>query len=158
MQRKRVALEIEPGAVLKRYSKAESRKLAQQWLAAFGVDARGANTKAYLWHVFSFERYASASKNEARKLYEQQIAPTYIVLTNDQEEAIETDALASWCSHADFYVSPPNFAWTMAFTHEDGWLGPYFAMHQHYDALHQANLAQIQKNQEIELAKQEGWL
>jgi len=30
--------------------------------------------------------------------------------------------------YADVYVTPPDFAWTMAFTHEqDAGLGPYFA-------------------------------
>jgi hypothetical protein len=31
------------------------------------------------------------------------------------------------CSGADVLVIDIDFQWTMAFTHEDGWYGPYFA-------------------------------
>jgi hypothetical protein len=30
-------------------------------------------------------------------------------------------------SGQDIYVWPNGLDWTMAFTHEDGWLGPYFS-------------------------------
>lgn len=50
----------------------------------------------------------------------------------------------------------------MAFTHEDGWLGPYFAKHPNYDALVLQEIergrAIQRKAQEIARAKQEGWL
>jgi len=49
-------------------------------------------------------------------------------------------------------------AWTMAFTHEDGWLGPYFAKHSQYSKLNQENIDQIAKAQAIEQARQKGWL
>jgi len=46
----------------------------------------------------------------------------------------------------------------MAFTHEDGWLGPYFAKHSQYDKLNQQNIKSIEKALSIEQAKQKGWL
>jgi hypothetical protein len=30
-------------------------------------------------------------------------------------------------SGLDIYVWPDGLEWTMAFTHEDGWFGPYFS-------------------------------
>ena len=35
--------------------------------------------------------------------------------------------LEQGADEADAYVFPPDLAWTMVFTHEDGWLGPYFS-------------------------------
>lgn len=62
----------------------------------------------------------------------------------------------------DYCVFPANLAWTMAFTHEDGWLGPYFAKHPDYSKLiaQEAELHSIRqrKNREIKRAKQNGWL
>lgn len=58
---------------------------------------------------------------------------------------------------ADCLVFPPNFAWTMAFTHEDGWLGPFFATHPNVDRLDAANLAQIRKQRELVEARAKGW-
>ena len=61
----------------------------------------------------------------------------------------------------DYCVFPANLAWTMAFTHEDGWLGPYFARHPDYEALtRQAarqQLAAARKAQQLEWAKKMGY-
>jgi hypothetical protein len=48
-------------------------------------------------------------------------------------------------------------AWTMAFTHEDGWLGPYFARHASYQNLNAENLAMIRKAKKAEEARLKGW-
>jgi hypothetical protein len=45
----------------------------------------------------------------------------------------------------------------MAFTHEDGWLGPYFALHNDFAKLNEANLANLQKISEAKAAKLKGW-
>jgi hypothetical protein len=39
----------------------------------------------------------------------------------------------------DFHVFPKNFAWSMAFTHEDGWIGPKFFKHVKYEQLQKQN-------------------
>ena len=46
----------------------------------------------------------------------------------------------------------------MAFTHEEGWMGPYFAKHENYETLKLKNEKQIEKNKQIEIAKQKGWM
>jgi len=49
----------------------------------------------------------------------------------------------------------------MAFTHEEGWLGPYFAKNKNYKILEKRNQDQyknqIEKLRQIELAKSKGW-
>jgi hypothetical protein len=155
-------LEVEPGRLLRRFSEDEALKLVDQWVGIYAQNAQGANLKAYLWHTFSFGAYPSVCKREAELLYEQQIATEVVVLSNDRRSALLTDALPTKCDVMDYLVFPTNFAWSMAFTHEDGWLGPYFAKHANYDALVQQDReraqAQRRKEQEIERAKREGWL
>lgn len=149
--------QVQPGSVLRRYSEEEAAGLLAQWLEAFGTSRRGVNTKAYLWHIFSADRYPSASGAEALAQYRQQAAPEYIVLSNDRKLAFATDSLPEKCSLSDYYVFPSNLAWTMAFTHEDGWLGPYFARHGNFAKLIEANLAKLQKTREAEAARLKGW-
>ena len=86
------------------------------------------------------------------------MAPEYIVLSNSNELAIETKKLPVNCNLSDYYVFPKNLAWTMAFTHEEGWYGPYFAKHPEYDLLTERNLMRIQKNKEMQMAKENGWI
>ena len=61
----------------------------------------------------------------------------------------------------DYYVCPPTLAWTMVFTHEDGWLGPYFAVPPDYEALNKKNRKQVddneRKRQEMARARSKGW-
>ena len=155
--RKNTEVFAEPGRVVRRYSPQESKALAEAWLSAF--EGSGApNTKSYMWHVFSFEAYTSVSLSEARAQYEQQVAPSYIVLSNDRRSAVEMDQRPTWTSVPDCYVFPPNLAWTMAFTHEDDWLGPYFAVNQQYERLNRENLDKIRKTQDIEASKKKGWM
>jgi hypothetical protein len=45
----------------------------------------------------------------------------------------------------------------MAFTHEDDWLGPYFARHPHYDQLNRQNLQALRKAEQAAFAKLKGW-
>jgi len=155
--RKSVDIEIQPGSVLRSYSPGESQQLAVQWLATFGGSG-APNTKSYMWHVLSFGAYPSLSLQEASTQYELQVAPSFVVLSNDRHQAVETDLRPTSCSESDFLVFPPNMAWTMAFTHEDGWLGPYFAKHSQYDKLNQENIGKIEKARAIEQARQKGWL
>jgi hypothetical protein len=63
---------------------------------------------------------------------------------------VSTDVLPASSSWSDYYVFPPDFAWTMAFTHEAGWLGPYFARHPDYERLHR-------KAQKAAVAREKGW-
>jgi hypothetical protein len=155
-------LEVGPGRLLRRFTEDEALELTDQWVNVYAQHAQGANLKAYLWHTFSFGAYPSVCKREAELLYEQQLATELVVLSNDRRSALLTDALPTRCDATDYLVFPTNLAWTMAFTHEDGWLGPYFAKHAAYDALVAQDLerarARQRKTNEIERAKRGGWL
>lgn len=126
-------------------------------MEAFGENRHGVNTKAYLWHIFSAGRYPSASGSAALAQYKLLEAPEFIVLSNDRKLAFKTNLLPMQSSLSDYYVFPSNFAWTMAFTHEDGWLGPYLALHKDFSKLNEANVARLRKAREAEAARLKGW-
>lgn len=148
---------VEPGVILRYFADDEVADLVSAWLDAFGMDRHGINSKAYLWHIFSGGRYPSVEREEAVAEYRKHISAEYFVLSNDRKTAFSTDVLPSKVSLLDCYVFPPNLAWTMAFTHEEGWLGPYFAKHANFEALNKANLAQVRKRREAEAARSKGW-
>ena len=148
---------IRPGRIVRELSESEGAALATAWLDVYGRRGQGMNLKAYLWHVFSGGGYESLSGKEAIAAYATREAPEYMVLSNDRKTAFVTDQRPDWTYMGDWYVFPSNFAWTMAFTHEDGWLGPYFAMHRDGERLDAANLALIRKKREIEEARAKGW-
>lgn len=162
MNKSNSGIELNSGNILRIYSKDETCEIERQWLKIFCKHKQGANTNTYKWHIFSFEKYPSVSGTKALDIYSEQKAAEYIVMSNDDEFAIETDTLPQECNLMDFYVFPKNMAWTMAFTHEDGWLGPYFATHKNYDKLNRINIEILKNNErkkkEIEIAKQNGWL
>lgn len=156
MTRDHVSL-VSPGRVLRTFSEAEANQLADAWLAVFGKHRQGVNTKAYLWHVFSAGIYPSVAGMEALECYRQQIGMELVVLSNDRKLAFVTDLLPQSSSLADFYVFPQNFAWTMAFTHEDGYLGPYFARHPDFPKLNHDNQAELAKREQAQAARRNGW-
>lgn len=84
-----------------------------------------------------------------------------MVLANNRSSALLTNTLPEYCDAQDFYVFPTNLAWTMAFTHEDGWLSPYFATHSDYGSLVAQDIerhrAVQRKAEERERAKKRGW-
>ena len=84
-----------------------------------------------------------------QRLREPDPFPGLTVLSRQMRGVFATDLLPEHCVYSDFYVFPKNMAWTMAFTHEDGWIGSYFAKHPDYDALNAKNIARIRKNKDI---------
>ncbi len=148
---------IEPGRVLHEYSPAEASELAERWLAAFAANGFGTGSRDYLWHVFSFEATPALSKAKAQEQYELESSAEYVVLSDDRDVAFVTDRRPTASSLSDWFVFPPNMAWTIAFTHEDGLLGPYFARHPMHAALDLENQALLKKKLALEDAKQRGW-
>lgn len=94
---------------------------------------------------------------EARAAYALQRAPAYVVLDNNRKDAVLTDFLPTTAVPEDWLVFPMNLAWTMAFTHEEGWMGPYFAKHPDHERLNAENLARIHKQEAVALARKNGW-
>lgn len=157
MSRPKRPLTVTPGTILRELDSVDTEGFVEAWLKSYGADRHGVNAKAFLWHIFSAERYPALSGREALAEYEKQVAPEYVVLSNDRDRAFETDALPQGCSFYDYQVFPRNLAWTMAFTHEDGWLGPYFAVHRRYAALDAENRRRIQKAGAAAAARAKGW-
>jgi hypothetical protein len=148
---------VEPGVIVRHCTDAEAAELRARWLAAFGENRHGVNSKDFLWHIFSAARYPSVERDDALSQYQQQLAAEYMVLSDYGKTAFATDMLPSRAPFSDYYVFPLNLAWTMAFTHEVGWLGPYFAKHANYEQLNNANLAQLKKRYEAAAARAKGW-
>ena len=148
----------EPSAIiLRHYTADEAAQWAERWLSVFGRQRYGVNAKAYLWHVFSGERYPSIAGQAAWEAYRQRSAPEYIVLANDRKSAYAVASLPVASDLSDYCVFPPNLAWTMAFTHEDGWLGPYFARHSAFERLDRDNRNAVEKQRQVAEAKRKGW-
>jgi hypothetical protein len=143
---------------LREFTKDEVASLVQQWLEVFARDRKGMNTNAFMWHVFSGSRFPALEGEQARVEYLRQVCCEFVVLSNDRHAAFLADTRPEDRPFSDFYVFPPNLAWTMAFTHEEGWLGPYFAQHPNYADLNPANVARVKKQEEIAHARSRGWL
>lgn len=148
---------VAPGTVVRVFGDAEIQQLVSDWLAVFGRNRNGVNTNSYLWHVFSGGRYPSVADGAAVEAYKQQTGAEFIVLSNYRDVAFLTELRPESSPLVDYYVFPPNLAWTMAFTHEAGWLGPYFARHPDYSALNAANQARLRNAAEAANAREKGW-
>ncbi|WNO11291.1 DUF4275 family protein [Teredinibacter sp. KSP-S5-2] len=150
--------DIKPGQVIKIYSHLESKEIERSWMAIFCKNKTGLNTKDYKWHIFSGGGYPSLEADEAQEAYESHVSAKYVVMPNNGEPALLTDERPSNLNYYDVYVFPENMAWTMAFTHEEGWLGPYFAKHPSYTQLEKENEKYKEKLKQIEIARNRGWM
>ena len=150
-------INCQPSNTLKVFNKKETWTIEKQWMSIYCKNNQGYNTKDFKWHIFSGGGYPSLEGEKARAEYESQIAAEYIVMSNDHELAILTGSKPESCNLSDYYVFPVNMAWVMAFTHEEGWLGPYFAYHPSFENLKKENEKLIEKQRQKELAKQNGW-
>ena len=110
----------------------ETNQLQQLWRETFARRVHDATGKwthlQFDWHAFSYEFVYCLERDKAHSAYERQAISEVLVLPNMNEE------LAWRCKSSvrpvlaglDAYVCDPAFAWTMVFTHETGWYGPYF--------------------------------
>ncbi len=149
--------EIKSGKLLKIFSKDECRQIDKHWMKVFCQNKQGFNTSSFKWHIFSGGDYPALESEAAQKAYEQHDAQKYIVMSNKGKEAFLTDKRPENLNCLDCHVFPENLAWTMAFTHEEGWLGPYFAKNKNYKILEDENENQLEKLRQIEFAKNKGW-
>ena len=143
--------------LLKIFSLEKSKLIAGAWMSSFGKNKLGLNLKAYKWHVFSGGGYPAASGTQAESMYAEHEVESYIVMPNGSGLAFLTSKKPKGLNSIDCYIFPENMAWTMAFTHEEGWLGPYFAEHRDYLLLESQNKARMKKLLQINKAKDKGW-
>lgn len=157
-----VELAVSPGAVLRTFDEQETRQWAEKWRAVFVGEVLAPGLRQFLWHTFSYGNYPAITGAEAERLYATHQSREVLVLSSDQRLALLTNSLPTWCSRADYCVFPPDLAWTMAFTHEAGLFGPYFAKHPNYEAMmekaRQQQLVADRKALELERARQQGWM
>ncbi|GLX84520.1 hypothetical protein tloyanaT_07720 [Thalassotalea loyana] len=118
--------------------------IAHNWLATFcpsRTSFKGISRhKSYVWDEMNSE----LENKKAIEQYEKHEAPTYILM----EDSFGQDEKVLYIIHEkpnntqlqDFHVFPKNLAWTMAFTHEDGWIGPKFSKNKNYEKLNQKNV------------------
>lgn len=78
---------VTPGSIVRWFSEEDASQLVADWLAVFGKNRHGANTKADLWHLFSCARYPSVSGAEAVAQYQKQTGAEFVVLSNDRKVA-----------------------------------------------------------------------
>ncbi|WP_299393809.1 DUF4275 family protein [Pelagibius sp.] len=129
---------VEAGGCVSEIPRKESWTLLRAWRklycapvpAAFGKRILGVSG-GYSWHTFSHNHFPHVAGRQALQEYSAQPARELLVLPERSSSA------AFRCSSAvppdssrlrfDVYVAPSDFAWTMVFTHENEWYGPYFS-------------------------------
>jgi hypothetical protein len=129
----------------------EIHNIEEKWLSIFCnytiKEKNEININLFKWHTFSNDKFPACQHNEAETIYIQQKSTRYFVLpefhAHPNEVAFSTNMkpnLTLRKALVDFYVFPKNIAWTMAFTHEDGWFGPYFSKHPDFEQLNKKNI------------------
>ncbi|HIP79650.1 MAG TPA: DUF4275 family protein [Kiloniellaceae bacterium] len=98
--------------------------------AAFGkriLDGSG----GYSWHTFSYNHFPHVAGRRALREYSARPARELLVLPERSSSAAFrcSSAVPPDFSHLrdNLYIVPSDFAWTMVFTHEKEWDGPYFS-------------------------------
>jgi len=113
-----------------------------RWRNTFAPQVKkvtGLDTHAgFDWHAFSEGFAPACSGDEARSEYRRrERAQELLVLVGPAPHGgfACRSATLPWVEGKglDVYVVPPNFSWTMVFTHE-GYIGPYFATSSSRDA------------------------
>jgi Domain of unknown function (DUF4275) len=126
---------VQQGADVTPLSTEETEALQRRWRATFGAAlAKAANVPlsdsgGFDWHIFSYGLVRALEGDEALAAYSARNHSELVVLPH------RSKLLAARCrcrtvpqldDASDVYICPDNFAWTMVFTHEKGWFGPYF--------------------------------
>ncbi len=119
----------------RRLADEEVAKHATRWRKTFAARVlRDTGKPTYLgfdWHAFSYGYTFAVSGDAARSAYRSRQGPQpFLVLLGDTASdgfACEADTLP-WFDRAglDVHVVACDFRWTMVFTHEADWCGPYF--------------------------------
>lgn len=151
-------IEVTPGAVIDVLNKQQCEVIRLGWKKQYAPRAEGMRLSQNLWHVFSHGGFPSVNGLAADDAYQSELSDKYVVMDDQMTAGLVTDQRPDNLAYHDVHVFPLNLAWTMAFTHEDGNLGPYFARHEKYEALSAENAAQLEKQQQIRRARENGWL
>lgn len=114
--------------------RAEAARLRRVWDETFGcqvLEHTGKHIYAgYRWHAFSWEFVRAENGERAIELYAaERSAELFVLPEDDGGPAFELGGCApidfGLCGR-DLYVVPATLDWTMAFTHEQPEIGPFF--------------------------------
>lgn len=101
------------------------------------------SAQGFRWETIAF----SSEGEKAQEEYDSHVARTFYIMSEEFGEEnytlYETDSkpdVNAFEIKFDCYVFPKNLAWSMAFTHESGWLGPYFSKNRDYEQLQKRNI------------------
>jgi hypothetical protein len=116
-------------------SRQEKHQLQLQWRAAYAFTLSlqsGRRTSNHRdWHIFRARQAVCRDRETALNLYTRLTATDFFIIPEAEDlpglrcTSVALPDLSSL--QLDLYISPPDFAWTMVFTHERKWHGPYFA-------------------------------
>lgn len=115
----------------------ELDRILTAWHLAFSSEVKRRTGswihERFRWHTFSYDFHRSVSGDPAIRKYQSQWNAEFVVF----------DETGTWCLSCtadkypdltplqnDLYVSHHNMKWTMAFTHEQPDIGPFFATPQ----------------------------
>lgn len=107
-------------------------RIIKKWKEKFIGDKTAPHLDEYLWHIFSYEKVHSITRENATKEYlEQYTADTFIF--NEQQQylirckgaipVLEMDGFID-----DIYISHHNMKWTYVIPHEVPYIGPFFSI------------------------------
>lgn len=107
----------------------------RRWYETFAVEVKAATEawrdEGYDWHAFSRKYRACLSSGEAVSAYRATLADKLVAVPDGEHNRPRYGAIVTGdhpvLSRTDALVFPENLAWTMAFTHEEPSLGPFFA-------------------------------
>ena len=110
------------------------RALMHEWRQVYAARLFAATGRwthrGYDWHTFSFGYARAQDREAALAAYRREQADRLIVCpADDRRPAFEVVGgrppdFAGYLQ--EITIWPADLGWTMAFTHEDGWFGPYF--------------------------------
>ena len=111
----------------------EHDRITEQWRLVFARDVKNATGEwihnRFRWHGFSFDYQKSIRGTEALDAYQRQWSAPFFIFDEEGtwSYSCTSNAYPDFSSFgADIYVAHKNMKWTMAFTHEQPDIGPFF--------------------------------
>jgi hypothetical protein len=151
MTRKRIPFELQRrmrfeeqlsarGLAAQRLPEEAAGALWRRWRETFASPVKNATGEwvhaGYHWHAFSYGFVHALAGDAAREAYGAlwtapggRTREHELLLLPCEDETLAWRCVTSQppqLSGDECNVCPPDFSWSMSFTHEDGWLGPYF--------------------------------
>ncbi len=158
---KRLSLEQTLSSLtLDRLGKGDFYSIEKSWLKYFCGEHKSKHGKyftgGFRWNALGESKTPFLEEDQAVEAYKNEIAIEYYVFPESGEGDFvlvlkEKPPVSMLEEYRDFYVFPKNMAWTMAFTHEYGWIGPYFVKNENYIELNKKNIQAVN-------ARKRGWV